>query len=464
MALDPVVNFFRSTIATLPLNSGTTTMVLASGDGNKLPDPSVDGAFNLVVYDPSDPFVAPEIVRCTARTSDTLTISRGQEGTSDATKAAGIAWTVELVPTAKTIQDIDSTKVNVADIVNNLTSTDTNKPLSANQGKVLQDGKVAKAGDTMTGTLTATKLIPSGNVTAGNGMYLPATNTVAFSTNGAERVRVNASGNVGIGTSSPASKAVVAGSSTAEMLRIVNTTPDSTTPFAGVLFNHRQQDSDQTTTTAAFGRGGRIVSGREGVYGGEIVNHNSNLQFFTSLEGVDTERLRITSAGDVGIGTTSPASKLHVNGLTRSTSGINFNASGGSTLSSYEEGTWTPTVIGVTTSGTASYAVQVAQYTKIGNTVYATCFVTWSGHTGTGEIQISGLPFTATGDVVSQIPTGAGYAADFNFGANATQIVPFVFGGLSVISWRGVINNNTRLIPNVSASGSLGASVVYRTT
>jgi len=167
MALDPVVNFFRSTIATLPLNSGTTTMVVASGDGNKLPNPSVDGAFNLVVYNPSDPFVAPEIVRCTARTSDTLTILRGQEGTSDATKAAGIAWTVELVPTAKMIQNIDT-------------------------------NKVEKTGDSMTGTLTATKLIPSGNVTAGNGMYLPAANTLALSTNGAERVRVISTGEVGI--------------------------------------------------------------------------------------------------------------------------------------------------------------------------------------------------------------------------------------------------------------------------
>jgi hypothetical protein len=308
MALDPVVNFFRSTIATLPLNSGTTTMVLASGDGNKLPDPSVDGAFNLVVYDPSDPFVAPEIVRCTARTSDTLTISRGQEGTSDATKAAGIAWTVELVPTAKTIQDIDSTKVNVADIVNNLTSTDTNKPLSANQGKVLQDnkvatasivndltsggttvplsaeqgkvlqdGKVAKAGDTMTGTLTATKLIPSGNVTAGNGMYLPATNTVAFSTDGAERVRVDASGDVGIGTSSPVRKLSVNG--------IINIQEGATERF---FINWNATDSrTEIATTGA-----------------------NPTTFFTN----SAERLRITSAGDVGIGTTAPASRLDVNG------------------------------------------------------------------------------------------------------------------------------------------------------
>lgn len=38
-------------------------------------------------------------------------------------------------------------KVNYSDVVNNCVSTDTNKPLSANQGKVLMDGKLAKTGD-----------------------------------------------------------------------------------------------------------------------------------------------------------------------------------------------------------------------------------------------------------------------------------------------------------------------------
>jgi hypothetical protein len=57
---------------------------------------------------------------------------------------------------------------------------------------------------TLGGTLSATKLVPTGNVTAGNGMYLPATNQIAFSTNGGERVRIDASGNVGIGATSPA--------------------------------------------------------------------------------------------------------------------------------------------------------------------------------------------------------------------------------------------------------------------
>jgi len=46
-----------------------------------------------------------------------------------------------------------------------------------------------------TGTATAAKLIPTGTSVTGNGMYLPATNSVGISTAGVERVRVDASGN-----------------------------------------------------------------------------------------------------------------------------------------------------------------------------------------------------------------------------------------------------------------------------
>ena len=40
-------------------------------------------------------------------------------------------------------------------VVDNLTSTSTTSALSANQGKVLQDGKVDVSGETMTGALVA---------------------------------------------------------------------------------------------------------------------------------------------------------------------------------------------------------------------------------------------------------------------------------------------------------------------
>jgi hypothetical protein len=52
---------------------------------------------------------------------------------------------------------------------------------------------------TTTGNVTAAKLVPTGGTATGNGMYLPATNTLAWSTNGAEGMRLDSSGNLGLG-------------------------------------------------------------------------------------------------------------------------------------------------------------------------------------------------------------------------------------------------------------------------
>jgi hypothetical protein len=74
----------------------------------------------------------------------------------------------------------------------------------------------------------------------------------------------------------------------------------------------------------------------------------------------------------------------------------NSNAAGMTSelLNDYEEGTWTPTVIGSGTAGTYTLSGVVAYYTKIGNqvTVFANFgFSAASG--GSGYVTIGGLPF-----------------------------------------------------------------------
>lgn len=71
------------------------------------------------------------------------------------------------------------------------------------------------------------------------------------------------------------------------------------------------------------------------------------------------------------------------------------------TLDDYEEGTWTPTVIGSTTAGTATYAVQNARYTKAGRTVFVEVLLNWSAGTGTGNLRVSGLPFISSSTVTT---------------------------------------------------------------
>jgi hypothetical protein len=97
------------------------------------------------------------------------------------------------------------------------------------------------------------------------------------------------------------------------------------------------------------------------------------------------------------------------------------------TLDDYEEGTWTPTFIGSTTAGTATYTGQLGTYTKIGNRVYIRGFVGWSAHTGTGNGLIGGLPFNRL-DVNSVFNIAA---ANYTYTAGATLIG---YGGPGAVS------------------------------
>lgn len=73
-------------------------------------------------------------------------------------------------------------------------------------------------------------------------------------------------------------------------------------------------------------------------------------------------------------------------------SGLTFGAE---TLSVYDEGTWTPTIVFSTDDGDLSYDLQVGAYTKIGNIVIVSCQIDFDETTASGDIRIGGLPFTS---------------------------------------------------------------------
>lgn len=59
------------------------------------------------------------------------------------------------------------------------------------------------------------------------------------------------------------------------------------------------------------------------------------------------------------------------------------------------EGVFTPSVSGSSSAGTTTYTKRWGSYTKIGKRVFFTIALSWSGHTGTGDLQITNLPFAA---------------------------------------------------------------------
>jgi hypothetical protein len=109
VSYDPLKNFARSTVATAPspANSGTS-LVLATGDGALFPDPATLGAFNVVIWPANtDPTPAnAEVVRVTARATDTLTITRATESSSARTVVVGDS--IALAVTAKTLTDLEA--------------------------------------------------------------------------------------------------------------------------------------------------------------------------------------------------------------------------------------------------------------------------------------------------------------------------------------------------------------------
>ncbi len=89
------------------INNSTTTIVVATGEGSRFP--SV-GNFRLMIG--LDPFTA-EIVLATARTTDTITVIRGQESTSAQSWGNGTA--VTHIVTAGAIEQIRTQFVTVGD-------------------------------------------------------------------------------------------------------------------------------------------------------------------------------------------------------------------------------------------------------------------------------------------------------------------------------------------------------------
>lgn len=186
------------------------------------------------------------------------------------------------------------------------------------------------------------------------------------------------------------------------------------------------------------------------------------LIFSTTSTGstVETDRLTLDSSGNALIGV---ATANTLGGILQLKSGITFPAarivsSDPNTLDDYEEGTWTPTIAGATTTGAGTYTTQVGRYTQIGNIITLHFNLTWTAHTGTGSMRLAGFPVTSA-NVTNLVPIALCYANNLTItGVLSCNVLPNnTYASLNAV------NNGTGTALAMDTAATIAGTITYQT-
>jgi hypothetical protein len=217
------------------------------------------------------------------------------------------------------------------------TSNDQNNNL-AERLRITHLGQIAASSD---GTASAPVLSRSSDLNTG--LFFPAADTLAISTGGSERVRVDSSGRVGIGVSSPGAKLHVTGNVEANSVRyagifggnaqdpdynslagsgavVVQIQAANNNRPPGLLLGGAMGNNESLGIVCFYNSGNtdtkRARAFIAAVQEGSTANEQGAiLSFATAADAgtTPTERIRIASDGKLGIGTNAPTALLDVN-------------------------------------------------------------------------------------------------------------------------------------------------------
>ena len=219
---------------------------------------------------------------------------------------------------------------------------------------------------------------------------------------------------------------------------IANNTDNYVTTATGTGLNGEANLTFDGTTLAVAGTvepSGDTAAGDNAAIGytaaeGLILTGQGSTDDITIKNDADTTILNVAtgatdvevSAGNLLFGTGSKGVYLGVT-----------SATAANLLDDYEEGTWTPTLIGTSTAGTSlTYGTAVGVYTKIGNTVslHYQVYVTDKDDIA-GTITIGGIPFTVTSTSGYRSGGAIGNMNKVNWASGDQQINTYASAGVT---------------------------------
>jgi hypothetical protein len=207
-----------------------------------------------------------------------------------------------------------NTDLDTIDAIFNADGTGTSVGLNVGSGKVLTVGGIASFAD---GSASAPTITNTGDTNTG--IFFPAADTVGISTGGTERARVDSAGNLGLGVTPVSSwntnyKALQTG-------------------VSGAIWSHATGASEShfSANTYYTSTGYKYLNTG---YATEYYQYNGAHVWAIAASGTAgnaitfTQAMTLDASGNLGVGTTSPATKLAVSGGIAGTAGLNISGAG----------------------------------------------------------------------------------------------------------------------------------------
>jgi hypothetical protein len=262
------------------------------------------------------------------------------------------------------------------------------------------------------------------------GVFFPAANTMAFSTGGTEKMRIDSSGNVGIGTRSPVDKLDVSGGA-------IRLGDDSVLVWGASGYNN-------------------YISGNLSTNSVKILTNG-------------TERMRIDSSGNLlfnsGYGSAATAYGCRA--------WVNFDGTANTNLTGTYSQTGTTVTVTITAHGyitgssayldfTSGTAVDGAYTVTV--TDANTFTVTQASRTTSGNVTSVRSTIRGSGNVSSVSDNGTGdYTVNFTTAMPDANYACVISGGTGAATTRAIASNANLVVPTTTASRigtSTGANVI----